>query len=63
MDKTVVDLQTGQTAVVPFTPAEAAAFNASLEPAPPPPPAPTLAELQAQLAALQAQIEQLAGGK
>jgi len=62
MEKQVVDLETGLVETVPFTEAEAAIFLAELEPEPTPPPAPTLADLQAQLAALQAQISQLAGG-
>lgn len=47
------------------TPDEWAALHAALTPAdyvaPPPPPAPTIADLQAQLAAIQAQINALAG--
>lgn len=47
------------------TPTEWAAMLAAVTPAayvaPPPPPAPTLADLQAQLAALQSQIAALSG--
>jgi hypothetical protein len=59
VDRIVVDVQTGAVTVVALTPAEIAEINA--RPPEPAPPAPTLAEVQAQLSALQAQITALTG--
>ncbi len=52
-----IDVQTGEETARPYTQAELDAIAAYVPP--PPPPAPTLAELLAKLAALQAQIEAL----
>jgi len=64
MERIEVNVETGEVTVIQFTVEEEAAalaYAASL-PAPAAPPAPTLAELQAQLAALSTQIAALAGG-
>ena len=61
MERIEVNVETGEVTVIQFTAAEEAAalaYAASL-PAPAPPAAPTLAELQAQLAALTVQIASL----
>lgn len=61
MERTEVNVQTGEVIVIQFTAEEEAAafaYAASL-PAPTEPPKPTLAELQAQLATLSAQIAAL----
>lgn len=58
MERIEVNVQTGEITVIQFTPEEEAAalaYAASL-PAPVDPPKPTLEDLQAQLAALSAQI-------
>lgn len=53
-----INVTTGAQTVRPYTAEEQAAIAAYVPP--PPPPAPTLAELQAQLSALQAKIAALA---
>ena len=61
MERTEVNVQTGEVTVIQFTAEEEAtarAYAASL-PAPVEPPKPTLEELQAQLATLSAQINAL----
>lgn len=63
MERIEVNVETGEVMVIQFTAAEEAAalaYAASL-PAPVEPPKPTITELQAQLAALSAQIAALAG--
>jgi len=63
MERIEVDVRTGDVQVIQFTAQEEAAalaYAASL-PAPAEPPKPTLEELEAQLAALSAQIAALAG--
>lgn len=58
MERIEVNVETGEIKVIQFTPEEEAAalaYAASL-PAPVDPPKPTLEDLQAQLAALSAQI-------
>lgn len=54
MEHVIFNAETGETTVVPFTPEEEAATLAAAVP-----PKPTLEELQAQLAALSAQIASL----
>lgn len=54
-----INVQTGEQTTRPYTQAELDAIAAYVPP--PAPPAPTLAQLQAQLAAIQAQINALAG--
>jgi len=67
MDRIEVNVQTGETKVIQLTDAEINAakeqYQTWLSLQPPSPPAPTLADLQAQLAALTAQINSLAGVK
>ena len=58
MHRIVVDVQTGEQTIVPFTPEEIAAIEAAAV-ANPQPTGPTLEELQTQLAAIQAQIDAL----
>jgi hypothetical protein len=61
MERIEVNVETGEVTVIQFTPEEEAAalaYAASL-PAPEAPAAPTLADLQAQLAALSTQIAAL----
>lgn len=53
-----INIETGKQTARPYTQAELDAIAAYVPP--PPPPAPTLADLQNQLAALQAQIAALA---
>lgn len=63
MERIEVNVETGEVTVIQYTPEEEAAalaYAASL-PAPVTPTAPTITELQAQLAALSAQIAALAG--
>ena len=63
MERIEVNVETGEVKTIQFTADEEAAalaYAASL-PAPATPVAPTLADLQAQLAALSAQIAALAG--
>ena len=63
MERIEVNVETGEVRVIQFTAEEEAAalaYAASL-PAPVEPAAPTITELQAQLAALSAQIAALAG--
>lgn len=63
MERIEVNVETGEVTVIQYTPAEEAAalaYAASL-PAPVEPPKPTITDLQAQLAALSAQIAALAG--
>jgi hypothetical protein len=63
MERIEVNVETGEVTVIQFTAEEEAAalaYAASL-PAPVDPPKPTITELQAQLAALSAQIAALAG--
>lgn len=64
MQRTEVNVQTGEVKIIQFTPEEEAAalaYAASL-PAPVEPAKPTLEELQAQLASIAAQIQELAAG-
>lgn len=58
MEHVILNAETGEVTVVPFTPEEEAATlaAAAVQPA-----APTITELQVQLAALSAQIAALAG--
>ena len=58
MEHVILNAETGEVTVVPFTPEEEAATLAAAAAVPP---APTITELQAQLAALSAQIAALAG--
>ena len=58
MEHVILNAETGEVTVVPFTPEEEAATLAA---AAAQPTAPTITELQAQLAALSAQIAALAG--
>jgi len=63
MQRTEVNVQTGEVKIIQFTPeeeAEALAYAATVQE--PAPPKPTLEELQAQLAAISAQIQELAVG-
>ena len=63
MERIEVNVETGEVTVIQYTPEEEAAalaYAASL-PVPVEPPKPTITELQAQLAALSAQIAALAG--
>ena len=63
MERIEVNVETGEVKVIQFTPAEEAAafaYAASL-PMQVEPATPTITELQAQLAALSAQISALAG--
>lgn len=55
MEHVILNAETGEVTVVPFTPEEEAATLAAAAI----PPKPTLEELQAQLAALSAQIASL----
>ena len=57
MEHVITNAETGEVTVVPFTPEEEAATLAAAAAAVPP--KPTLEELQAQLAALSAQIAAL----
>ena len=62
MERIEVNVETGEVTVIQFTPEEEAAalaYAASLPPEPVPA-KPTLEELQAQLAAISAQIRELA---
>ena len=59
MEHVILNAETGEVTVVPFTPEEEAATLAAAAVAVPA--APTITELQAQLAALSAQIAALAG--
>lgn len=64
MERIEVNVETGEVTVIQFTPEEEAAalaYAASLPPEPVPA-KPTLEELQAQLASIAAQIQQLATG-
>ena len=61
MQRIEVNVETGEVKVIQFTPeeeAEALAYAATVQE--PVPPKPTLEELQAQLAAISAQIQELA---
>jgi hypothetical protein len=63
MQRTEVNVETGEVKVIQFTPEEEAAalaYAATIQE--PVPPKPTLEELQAQLAAISAQIQELAAG-
>ena len=60
MEHIILNAETGEITVVPFTPEEEAATLAAAATAAQPS-APTITELQAQLAALSAQIAALAG--
>ena len=63
MERIEVNVETGEVTVIQYTPEEEAAalaYAASL-PVPVEPPKPTITELQAQLAALSAQIAALPG--
>tara|TARA_R110000868_G_scaffold42836_1_gene144491 strand:+ start:94 stop:291 length:198 start_codon:yes stop_codon:yes gene_type:complete len=62
MERIEVNVQTGEVRIIEFTPEEEAAalaYAASL-PAPEEPAKPTLEQLQAQLAAISAQMQELA---
>jgi len=62
MERIEVNVETGEVKVIQYTPEEEAAalaYAASLPPEPEPA-KPTLAELQAQLTAISAQIQELA---
>lgn len=61
MERIVVDVQSGEVSIVPLTEEEIAEIEARAAEAPPAPPPPSLADLQAQLASIQAQINQLLG--
>ena len=64
MERIEVNVETGEVRIIQFTPEEEAAalaYAASL-PAPVEPAKPTLEELQAQLAAISAQMQELAAG-
>jgi len=64
MERIEVNVETGEVRIIQFTPEEEAAalaYAASL-PAPEEPAKPTLEQLQAQLAAISAQIQELAAG-
>jgi hypothetical protein len=64
MERIEVNVETGEVKVIQYTPEEEAAalaYAASLPPEPEPA-KPTLEELQAQLAAISAQIQSLASG-
>lgn len=61
MERIEVNVETGEVKVIQFTPEEEAAalaYAATIQE--PVPPKPTLEELQAQLAAIAAQIQELA---
>ena len=61
MERIEVNVETGEVTVIQYTPEEEAAalaYAASLPPEPTPAP-PTLEELQAQLAAISAQMQSL----
>jgi hypothetical protein len=63
MQRTEVNVQTGEVKIIQFTPEEEAAalaYAATIQE--PVPVKPTLEELQAQLAAISAQIQSLAAG-
>jgi hypothetical protein len=60
MERTEVNVQTGEVRVIQYTPeeeAQALAYAATVQE--PVPPKPTLEELQAQLASIAAQIQEL----
>ena len=60
MQRTEVNVETGEVKIIQFTPeeeAEALAYAATIQE--PVPPKPTLEELQAQLAAISAQMQSL----
>ena len=64
MERIEVNVETGEVTVIQYTPEEEAAalaYAASLLPEPEPA-KPTLEELQAQLAAISAQMQELAAG-
>jgi len=61
MNRIVVDVQTGEQTIVPLTDEEIAELQARAAEVPPPPPPPSLSDLQAQLNAIQAQIQALSG--
>lgn len=63
MQRTEVNVETGEVKIIQFTPEEEAAalaYAATIQE--PVPVKPTLEELQAQLAAISAQIQELAAG-
>jgi len=63
MERIEVNVETGEVRIIQFTPeeeAEALAYAATVQE--PVPPKPTLEELQAQLAAISAQMQELAAG-
>lgn len=63
MERTEVNVQTGEVKIIQFTPEEEAAalaYAATIQE--PVPPKPTLEDLQAQLASIAAQIQALAVG-
>ena len=65
MQRIEVNVETGEQKIIDLTPEEIAAaqaqYQAWLASQPPDPPPPTLADLQAQLTALTAQIQALSG--
>jgi hypothetical protein len=61
MERIVVDVMTGEQTIVPLTAEEIAEVQAQAALQPPPPAPPSLSDLQAQLNAIQAQIQALAG--
>jgi len=63
MDRIVVDVTTGEVTIVPFTAEEISEIQASAAVQPPEPTPPSLSDLQAQLNALQLQIQALSGGQ
>jgi hypothetical protein len=63
MERIVVDVITGEITTVPFTQEEIAEIQAQSAQQPQPASSPTLEELQAQLNAIQSQIQALSGGK
>jgi hypothetical protein len=63
MERIVVDVITGEVTTIPFTAEEIAEIQTTAVVQPPAPPLPTLAELQAQLNAIQLQIQTLSGGQ
>ena len=63
MERIEVNVETGEVRIIEFTPEEEAeilAYAATIQE--PMPPKPTLEELQAQLAAISAQMQELAAG-
>ena len=63
MERIVVDVITGEVTIVQVTEEEIAEIQAKSSEKTLPPSPPTLAELQAQLNVIQAQIQALSGGQ